>query len=78
MSEDAKRWLIFANEDLRAAQALIHEEVYSQACFHCQQCVEKSLKSILAYQQKTIARTHSIAVLTTLLSAYGHLVRLMS
>lgn len=67
MNDDAKRWLAHAYIDLRSAKALIEEEIYSQACFHCQQCVEKSLKSILAYQGKTIPRTHSIAALTTLL-----------
>lgn len=51
MNETADRWLIFAQDDLRAAEILLEKEVYNQSCFHAQQCVEKALKALLICHQ---------------------------
>lgn len=63
MNEDATRWLEFAQRDLRAAEVLTDEALYAHACFHCQQSVEKALKTILAYYERKIPKIHSIAAL---------------
>jgi HEPN domain-containing protein len=60
MNESGDRWLHFSRQDLQMADLALREGIYNQACFHCQQCVEKCLKGILADQGKTPPRTHSI------------------
>jgi HEPN domain-containing protein len=37
-------WLEFAQQDLRMAQIAFSEQIYNQACFHCQQAAEKFLR----------------------------------
>jgi HEPN domain-containing protein len=67
MSGTTNEWLAFAKEDLRVAEILQKEEIYNQVCFHCQQCIEKCLKSILVFEKKVPPRTHSITDLLRLL-----------
>lgn len=43
---EAERWLLTAEEDLRAAEALFQSEIYAQACFYTQQSGEKALKAL--------------------------------
>ncbi len=61
-----ERWMSFAREDLRAAEILLREDVFSQACFHAQQAVEKALKAALLHRDpaRSLPRTHSISELT--------------
>lgn len=61
------RWLELGRQDFRMAELAFNEGIYNQVCFHCQQCVEKSLKGILANQGKTPPRTHSIVDIIGLL-----------
>jgi HEPN domain-containing protein len=42
----AERWLLTAEEDLRAAESLSQAGLYAPACFHAQQAGEKALKSL--------------------------------
>ena len=51
MNETVDRWLSFAQEDLKAAEILLEESIYSQSCFHAQQCVEKALKALVIHHQ---------------------------
>ncbi len=49
ISEDrhqAERWLQTAEEDLRAAQALLEAGLHAHACFAAQQCGEKAVKAL--------------------------------
>jgi HEPN domain-containing protein len=39
----AERWLRTAEEDLRAAEALLEAGLYAQACFYAQQSGEKAV-----------------------------------
>ena len=68
MKETATLWFEFARQDLRMAELALREEIYNQVCFHSQQCVEKTLKALLADQGKSIPRTHSIVDLLSSLS----------
>lgn len=67
--EDARRWLAFADEDLRVAELALRSEIFNQACFHSQQCVEKCLKACLAAAGDLLPRTHLIADLWRQLTA---------
>jgi len=42
----AERWLLTAEEDLRAARSLLAEGFYPQACFQAHQAVEKAVKAV--------------------------------
>lgn len=47
------------------------EILYEDLCFDCQQAVEKALKSLLVHLGVVVERTHSIAVLLTLIEKKG-------
>ena len=42
----AERWLETAQEDLQAAEILIQNSMYAQACFYAQQSGEKAIKAL--------------------------------
>ena len=42
----AERWLLTAEEDLKAAELLMDAEMYAQSCFHAQQSGEKAIKAL--------------------------------
>ncbi|MFC1826029.1 HEPN domain-containing protein [Thermodesulfobacteriota bacterium] len=48
MKASVKEWIDFAGIDLLAAERLCNDaKLVNVVCFHCQQCVEKSLKALL-------------------------------
>lgn len=48
MRQQARDWLLAAEMDLRSIERMLDDEFLAPvACFHAQQCVEKSLKAIL-------------------------------
>ena len=55
-------WLLKAENDLLSAQRLLEIEpmILDNACFHCQQAIEKSLKAFLCSHGKDIVKTHDI------------------
>jgi HEPN domain-containing protein len=57
-----EEWLLKAERDIISAQRLLEIEpmILDNACFHCQQAVEKSLKAFLCYKEIEIVRTHDI------------------
>ncbi|MES2378356.1 MAG: HEPN domain-containing protein [Bacteroidota bacterium] len=58
-------WLTKAEHDLISAQRLLEIEpmILDNACFHCQQAIEKCLKAFLIYKGVDIERTHNIIFL---------------
>jgi len=56
----AYHWLQFAIEDRQSAEVLVAAGLYSQACFHAQQCLEKALKALLVQQGQVPPRTHRL------------------
>jgi len=58
-------WLNKAGHDLLSAQRLLEIEpmIPDNACFHCQQAIEKCLKAFLIYNGRDIERTHNIIFL---------------
>lgn len=67
-----RRWLAKAEEDLRSAKNDLKDEppITATACFHAQQCAEKSLKAFLVFVDKHIDRTHSLTYLVDICSDY--------
>ncbi len=63
MKKLTRQWIRHAGDDLQSARALLREEIHTMACFHSQQCVEKSLKAILQEKEVTIPRIHNIKIL---------------
>jgi HEPN domain-containing protein len=72
---DAKRalvrsWLKKARRDLLSAKRLARgtEPYLDTAIYHCQQCVEKSIKGWLVYHDQSFEKTHDLRLLVTLAS----------
>jgi HEPN domain-containing protein len=67
--EEAEIWIKKADEDLRVSQKLftLDKRIYNNIiCFHCQQAVEKYLKSFLVFHNIEIPKTHDLAKLIKL------------
>ena len=45
--KEAERWMRQAEDDLETSSSIFESAHYSQACFHCQQAVEKALKALM-------------------------------
>jgi HEPN domain-containing protein len=60
-----KQWIEKAEHDMITAQRLLEIEpmILDNACFHCQQAVEKYLKAFLIYNGVDIEKTHNIVFL---------------
>ena len=63
------QWLRKANEDIRAAAALLAAEppFLFPSCFHSQQAAEKYLKALLTWRQVEFPKTHALGELLDLL-----------
>ncbi len=72
LQEYIKAWLQKAEHDLMSEQRLIEIEpmILDNACFHCQQAIEKSLKAFLCYNLKNIEKTHDIDYLLSECSSF--------
>ncbi|MEO0277863.1 MAG: HEPN domain-containing protein, partial [candidate division WOR-3 bacterium] len=72
INEEVKKWLIKALNDYKTAEKLINlpeEEVITDTlCFHCQQAVEKLLKTFLINAGVDFGRVHSLEYLIKLCS----------
>ncbi len=68
MNNSVKLWLEKANNDLKAAIELfnVKEPITDAICFHCQQSIEKLLKSFLIYNKKEFPKTHDLSILLQL------------
>jgi HEPN domain-containing protein len=66
--ELASQWLEYAVSDFRSAEILLRAEPprVRQACFHCQQCVEKSLKAFLVKYHVEFEKSHLLDYLLDL------------
>lgn len=64
-AHEAAAWLARARQDLRAAAVDLEAEppLLGDAAFHCQQAVEKALKSLLALHGRPFRKTHDIGEL---------------
>ncbi len=62
---DTRAWLAKVATDLRAATVDLNAEppILSDAVFHCQQTVEKTLKAFLAWHDRPFRKTHNLVEL---------------
>ncbi len=70
MNERVKKWLSFAEEDLKTASIVLKEEIYNQACFHSQQCAEKCLKALIESKGK-VPKVHRFLELLSICKKSG-------
>ena len=65
---EARRWLRFAAEDLRAAGTLLHETQVPprHVCWLAQQAAEKAIKAALVFLQIEFPKTHDLDALRNL------------
>jgi HEPN domain-containing protein len=59
------QWTEKAEHDLIAAKLVIEHQplILDIACFHCQQAVEKYLKTFLVFKKEEFPRTHNLDLL---------------
>ncbi len=63
-----RRWLRYAEDDLRTAEILLEQDsVPRNSCFHAQQAAEKSIKAIFVFLQVDFPFTHDLNRLRDLL-----------
>ncbi len=54
-------WAERARENLCMCELAYVNSIWTQTCFHAQQCVELILKGVLVAQSRPLPRTHTIA-----------------
>jgi len=66
---EAAKWLRYAQEDLRAAEAMLGQSAVAprHVCFLAQQAVEKSLKAVLIFSQIRFPFRHDLDQLRNLI-----------
>jgi HEPN domain-containing protein len=66
------QWIEKAEHDLIAAKLIIEHQpiILDVACFHCQQAVEKYLKTFLIFKKEDFPRTHNLDLLIQSCSGY--------
>jgi HEPN domain-containing protein len=69
MKEETKKWLDYANDNLRSAKILLESKIFNPTLQNIQQAVEKSLKAVCIEFDLKFRKTHSISELTALLVA---------
>ena len=68
MKNETKKWLEYADENLRSARLLLDSELFNPCLQNVQQAVEKMLKALLVESATKIKKTHSINELVSLLA----------
>jgi HEPN domain-containing protein len=68
MDRDYEIWLKYAKMDLLSGEVAFKEGIFWDACFHAQQAVEKSLKSMVLKNGEDIPRTHKLDKLLGILN----------
>jgi HEPN domain-containing protein len=71
MKDETKKWLEYADENLRSARLLLDSELFNPCLQNVQQAVEKMLKALLVESTKKIKKTHSINELVNILDKHG-------
>ena len=67
MNGSVSEWLAKADGDFEVAQLVLgtgHRPNYDAVCFHCQQCIEKTLKAVLIHKGTNPPRIHDLVVLS--------------
>ena len=70
MREGIKEWRQQSDEELKTAEYLLSGGFYRGACYHAQQCVEKSIKTMLLERGWDLEKIHSIHRLAAIAEDY--------
>lgn len=73
MKNETRKWLEYADENLRSAQILMDSGLYNPCLQNLQQGVEKWMKAVLVELSGKFIKTHSIAKLKHELEEIGTL-----
>ncbi|MCX8044006.1 MAG: HEPN domain-containing protein [Desulfobacterota bacterium] len=60
MSDEKRGWLAYAEENIKAAEILLQENLFNACLQNSQQAVEKTLKALLIWKNLPLKKTHSI------------------
>ena len=71
MRDGIKAWRWQSEEELATAEYLLAGEFFRGACYHAQQCVEKSIKTMLLERGWELEKIHSIHRLTVVARDHG-------
>ncbi len=67
----AIEWIKAAYSDIAVMKDIVNNDIVTHmTAFHAQQCIEKSLKSILEYHNQTVPKKHDILMLKDLVQSY--------
>ncbi len=78
MKDEARVWLTYAEENLKAAQLLLAQKLYNPCLQNVQQSIEKALKALLLERSDASRKTHAITELVRLLAEAGIKIRLQA
>jgi len=68
MKDETKKWLDYADDNLRSAKILLESDIYNPTLQNVQQAVEKMLKALCIEFSLKFRKTHSINELVALLA----------
>ena len=68
MKDETKKWLDYADENLRSAKILLNSNLYNPTLQNVQQTVEKMLKALCVEFSIKFKKTHSVNELVTILA----------
>lgn len=67
MRNEAKTWLIFAEENLKSSEVLLESSLFNPSLQNAQQSIEKAFKACLIQNEIPFIKTHDIYELNLLL-----------
>ena len=70
MQEETKNWLIYSEENLKAAKVLLESKLFNPCLQSVQQSIEKALKTLFIENEIPFKKTHNIMELKTILLKY--------
>lgn len=71
MKKVTEQWLLAAEDDLRVIARIVSDESLTHmVAFHCQQCMEKSLKAIIEEQALGLVRIHNLGRLFEIVKSH--------
>ena len=69
MKDEVAQWQKYADENYKSAELLLGQQLFNTCLQNIQQCVEKSLKSLVIEHLLSFRKTHDILELKNLLLA---------